>query len=222
MDHAQAPTNLGADIMQGHGDESGHPAYHADLTVGYGIEYIWRGRVTSIIGQGTTRSYKSIANWEEPIPSMRTLAKEAVKHVAARLGSRKYAMHKTNRVLQHCSLRDKTTTLEFLRCNPHPHGVSAGDRGDRLEEVLTERFLNRLVETRGVCILYTHLGKIDFGPGLPDLSKQALRRLAEYSNSNRILVTTTCRLLSLLHPNNSGVVEQSVRLPWKQLKFPAL
>ncbi|MFQ5415361.1 MAG: hypothetical protein ACE5E6_12965, partial [Phycisphaerae bacterium] len=37
--------------MRGHGDEVGHAAYHADLTIGSGVRYVWRGRVTSVVGQ---------------------------------------------------------------------------------------------------------------------------------------------------------------------------
>ena len=51
VDHGTAPTNFGQDIMRGHGDEPGHPAYHADLSAAHGIRYVWRGRVTSVTGQ---------------------------------------------------------------------------------------------------------------------------------------------------------------------------
>src|SRR4030042_2286275 len=52
VDHGDAVTNFGSDItVEGHGDEVGHPAYHADLTTHYGIKYVCGGRVTSITGQ---------------------------------------------------------------------------------------------------------------------------------------------------------------------------
>ncbi len=212
VDHAQAVTNFGADIMQGHGDERGHPAYHADLTLQYGIKYVWRGRVTSVIGQN--RPFRVLELISDLCPltsdlrssishlpsSLITVAKECSKQGLARCGSRKYALHAENSVLTGCSLRDGSNALEFLRCNPHWGGVSCGDRGDRIHEVLTPHFLDGLVERRAACILYTHLGKLSQGPDRCRFSRPvvgALRLLAQYHRSGKILVTSTRNLLDL-------------------------
>ena len=223
VDHSKAPTNFGSDIMRGHGDEPGHPAYHADLTLGFGIKYVWRGRVTSVVSQSVAAEVTRLnsgedaetsdglltssailsglgAIWtrEHPLASTRTLAKEASKNLFARCGYRKYAMHGPNRLAAPCSLRDGSQPIEFLRCNPHWGGVSCGDRGDRIHEVLTRDFLGRLVERQGACILYTHLGKLDRGQDKRRFSLavvKAFRLLAEYFHSGKILVTTTRRLL---------------------------
>lgn len=238
VDHAQAPTNFGADIMRGHGDEPGHPAYHADLTLQYGIKYVWRGRVTSVIGQnqpfsfrhlisdllapreagrsemGDGRSEEGSAISERPtsnshvatsssqlLASSRTVAKECGKQLLARCGNRKYAMHGLNQILAPCSLRDGQVSLEFLRCNPHWGGVSCGDRGDQIHEVLTRRFLDRLVERQGKCILYTHLGKLGerrHGGQLCPCAWATLRCLSDYRRSAQLVVTSTRRLLDHL------------------------
>ena len=201
VDHAQAVTNLGADIMQGHGDEPGHPAYHADLTLSYGIEHVWLGRVTSVIGQDRPFSLGGLFDAAHPLASTRTMAKESTKQILARAGSRKYALHRPNRVLGRCQLRDGRTTREFLRCNPHWGGVSCGDRGDKIHEVLTPTFLDRLVQRAAPCILYTHLGKLGEGENRRRFSPEvvsAFRLLAEYSHSGKIVVTTTRRLLDHL------------------------
>jgi hypothetical protein len=201
VDHARAPTNFGSDIMHGHGDEPGHPAYHADLTTAYGIEYVWRGRVTSIIGQNRPVSLGGIANWSHPIASARTLTKETAKHLLARAGSQKYALHARNSLLEYVELRDGRLVKEFLRCNPHWAGVSVRDRGDGIHEVLTDAFLKHLVKRGGACILYTHLGKLDRGEHQRRFSSAtiaALRLLADYSGRKKILVTTTVRLLGWL------------------------
>lgn len=214
VDHAQAPTNFGADIMCGHGDEVGHPAYHADLTAAFGIQYVWRGRVTSVIGQDQPFSFRNLAAdlWLgrssalrpassvlRPLSSAftcaRTIYKEGAKQTLARFGSRKYRLHRSNRTIRRAYLRDGRIVEEFLRCNPHPEGVSVGDRGDGIHEVLTGRFLDRLVQRRGTCILYTHLGKLGAARQLPAAAVQAFRGLAEYYRSGQILVTTTRRLL---------------------------
>jgi len=196
VDHGGTVTNFGFDIMQGHGDEVGHPAYHADLTLDYGIKYICRGRVTSITGQDIPARLSGIFNWRHPISSGQTLLKEAAKRGLARAGDAKYAMHLTNEILRPCVLRDGSRLYEFMRCNPHWGGVGACDQGRHIGDVLTGDVLNRLVERGGTCILYTHLGRID-DPEVPFNTKAvaAFCRLAEEFHGGRILVTTTRRLL---------------------------
>lgn len=196
VDHGTAATNFGADIMRGHGDEPGHEAYHADLTIDYGIQYVWRGRVTSVTGQDVPGCRMGIFHARHPLASGRTLLKEAVKQTLARAGDRKYAMHGRNETLRPAMLRDGRPVHEFMRCNPHWGGVSSCDQGRHTGEVLTDDFLTRLVERGGTCILYTHLGKID-DPSVPFNEKAvpAFRRLADEFHAGRILVTTTRRLL---------------------------
>ncbi|MDH3514699.1 MAG: hypothetical protein OEM83_07520, partial [Gammaproteobacteria bacterium] len=67
IDHGTAPTNFGSDIMQGHGDEPGSPVFHADLTCQHGVEYVWRGRVTSVIGQDARRRLGGLWNRRHPL-----------------------------------------------------------------------------------------------------------------------------------------------------------
>src|SRR4029450_214796 len=84
IDHAVAPSNFGADRMRGQGDVNGAPVYHADLTWAFGIRYVWRGRVTSVTGQGVRRRLSGIFNPRHPAASARTLAKEAAKGLVGR------------------------------------------------------------------------------------------------------------------------------------------
>ena len=196
VDHGTAPTNFGADIMQGHGDDPGHEAYHADLTIDHGIQYVWRGRVTSVTGQDITSDLRKILTLRHPMKSTRTLFKESAKRKLARKGNHKYAMHGPNETIRRTTLRDGNPVYEFMRCNPHWGGVSSCDQGRHIGDVLTDSFLNRLVERGGTCILYTHLGKID-DPTVPFSEKtvRAFNRLAKEFHEGRILVTTTRRLL---------------------------
>ncbi len=199
VDHAIAPTNFGADIMAGHGDEMGHEAYHADLTWQYGIRYVWRGRITSIIGQDVPVRLGGVWSGHLPIASTATVAREAVKHVVGRLGYPKYAMHGPNRVMRPAHLRDGTAVIEFMRSNPHAGGVSCGETGRRLGEVLTDRVLRRLIDREGVCLLYTHLGKgLSSDEPLPPASVNALRRLRAAQDAGKVLIATTRRVLDYL------------------------
>jgi hypothetical protein len=215
VDHAQAPTNFGADIMRGHGDEAGHPCYHADLTCGYGVEYVWRGRVTSVIGQNRRASLRGIASARHPIASAKTLLKEAVKRMSARLGRSKYSLHLPNRVLRPARLRDGQRVKEFLRCNPHWGGVSGVDTADGLAEVLTPAFLERLLARRASSIIYTHIGKCRTSRlPLPPPTIAALRLLAEYQRAGKICVTTTTRLLDWS--------SEPASTRWKSLVYPEI
>ena len=196
VDHAVAPTNFIADIMDGHGDEAGHPAYHADLTTAYGIRYVWRGLVTSVVGQEVPARLSGLWTLRHPIRSARTVSKEAVKQLLARRGHTKFGPHAGNRVLQTTALRDGWAVYEFLRANPYWGGVASGDTGRDIGAVLRPGMLHRLVRRGGVCLLYTHLGKCSspdrpFGPE----AVAGLRRLADEYQRGRILVTTSLRCL---------------------------
>lgn len=197
VDHGGAVTNFGSDIMQGRGDEVGHSAYHADLTIEYGVQFVWRGRITSVIGQDVPARLAGMLNWHHPILSSRTLLKEMAKRAHARCGDMVYAMHGSNAILRPVNLRDGRPVYEFMRCNPHYGGVSSCAQGTDIGEVLTQDMLNCLVDRQGTCILYTHLGKNIADVKIP-LNKDAvegLHRLAEAHRNKRILVTTTRRLL---------------------------
>jgi hypothetical protein len=196
VDHAVAPTNFGGDIMQGSGDLPGAPAYHADLTCDFGVRFVWRGRVTSVIGQDVRRRLRGLYRSRHPVASGQTVARELAKVVLARLGNRKYALHGPNEVLRPERLRDGRPVWEFLRANPHWAGVSCGETANGFASVVTESLLDRLVAREGVCLLYTHLGKVTsrqepFGAE----TRRALRLLARYRDEGRVLVTTTRRLL---------------------------
>ncbi len=196
IDHGTAVTNFDPDIMQGHGDEVGHSAYHADLTTDYGVQYVWRGRVTSVTGQDVPTRLTGIFDAAHPLASGRTLLKEGAKQHLARRGNTKYAMHGPNETLRPAVLRNGSRVFEFMRCNPHWGGVSSCDQGRHIGDVLTGDMFGRLVERSGTCVLYTHLGKID-DPDVPFDRKavEAFRGLAEEFRAGRILVTTTRRLL---------------------------
>lgn len=204
VDHGTAVTNFGPDIMQGQGDLPGTAAYHADLTWEYGIRYVWRGRVTSVIGQDAPRRWDGIGDWRHPMGTAKAMGKEAAKVLLARLGNEKYAMHGPNRVLRASALRDGRPVWEFLRCNPFWGGVGLGATADGLAEVLTERMLGALVKHGGACILYTHLGKVrDPRRPFDQRTVAAWRRLAEWSRGGRVLVTTTRRALGYLRARDA-------------------
>ncbi len=200
IDHGIAPSNFGRDIMKGKGDITDSEVYHADLTCGYGIKYVWRGRVTSIIGQDSKKKYQGIWNDKYPSTSAKTISKEFIKGCLASIGNSKYSMHGPNHVIQKTKLRSGQEVVEFIRANPHWGGVSCGETADGLAEVLNDSFLNSICHSNGFCVLYTHLGKFKKGgPPFSDNTIMALNLLASYSGAGKIMVTTTKRLLRYCH-----------------------
>jgi hypothetical protein len=196
IDHAVAPSNFGGDIMRGLGDVAGSPVYHADLTCAFGVEYVWRGRVTSVVGQDVRRSLRGIASGRHPIASGVTVAKEAAKGLLGRRGHAKYAPHAANEVLWKSSLRSGHAVTEFLRSNPSWAGISLYETADGFGRVVTDRFVDRLVGRGAACVLYTHLGKIRTKDrALTPETRVAFDRLARAFGAGELLVTTTRRLL---------------------------
>jgi hypothetical protein len=196
VDHAVAPSNFGVDIMQGQGDLEASDAYHADLTWQYGVRFVWLGRVTSVIGQNVKPTLAGVWRREHALASARTMAKELVKQRLGAAGHDKYRMHADNALMRPYKLRSGQPVWEFMRCNPHWGGVSGGDTGEGLGEVLHERVLDRLIEKRAACVLYTHLGKgRDRSSPLGERTLAGLRRLAALRDQGKLLVTSTAKLL---------------------------
>ena len=139
-----------------------------------------------------------IANWRHPLTSAKTVGKEITKHVLGRLGDAKYRLQAPNRVMGERQLRDGQILPEFIRCNPHFGGVSCCEKGRDIHHVLTPRLLDVLVKRQGICILYTHLGKLNNSRMFDPPAIEALRYLAEQMRLQRVLVTTTARLLDYL------------------------
>jgi hypothetical protein len=197
VDHGAVPSNFGADIMRGSGDVPGSDSFHADLTCTHGVQFVWRGRVTSAIGQGTPRRLGGIFTVRHAVASARTLLKEHLKGLLGRAGRERYAPHAANDTVWPVRLRSGHLVTEFIRSNPSWGGVSHNDTGRGIGDVLTDAMLDRLEQREGTMILYTHLGKTGaVGALLPDSARLGFARLARRFREGRILVASTRRVLS--------------------------
>ena len=209
IDHARAPTNLGKDIMEGHGDDPEHEAYHFDLTYAHGVRFVWRGRITSFPVY-THLGLQRIFYLKHPVKSFRTMTKEMAKVALSRLGYDKYRMHSLNSILWPLVLRDGTKVYEFIRSNPHWGGVDSATDAKGIGQILTETMLRYLTEKQGITILYTHLGKIRATKRIFDSSTvQAFERLASAQKSGDIQVTTTRRLLGYCRTSREANIRYS-------------
>ncbi len=204
VDHATARTNFGSDIMQGFGDQPESDAYHADLTLAYGVRHAWTGRVTSIPGQDSAANVLDVVDLDSIPRSTITAGKEATKILLGRCGHRKYGMHRLNGLTRKTLLRDGATIREFIRSNPNPGGVSCGDNAVGIGQALRKSVLKTLVDTQSRSIFYTHLGKkIDARTGFCQETREAFERLADLFASGDVLVTTTTRLLEYAEAQDS-------------------
>ena len=196
VDHAVATTNFGPDIMQGSGDVPGSDAYHSDLTIAQGVRYVWLGRVSSCIGQDVPYSVSTGLSQSVDFRAIGNALRDGAKYCLGSAGVTKYALHDGNRLTRKYQLRDGQWVTEFMRCNPHPHGVSVGDDAQGFGYALSKRIIQRLVDREGWCILYTHIGKRVGNPELlPRQTRDSLEFLAERYQQGDILVTSTKRLL---------------------------
>jgi hypothetical protein len=200
-DHAQAPTNLGDYQTRGQGCRPGRPAYCSDLLEAFGVNYVWRGQVTGLIGQERSAlHFRSLAGrWQKP-GHMLSAAKEISKVTLSALGNSRYSMHFPNRVLQPLHLADGSRFFEVLRCNAFPGGIPDGDSANAIPDVLSPHVLNALIAKRGVMIVYTHLGRRM--PRRDERSSEAIHEAfahLEYrQSSGEVLVLSTARLLDYL------------------------
>jgi len=83
VDHDKSKSNFGDDVTFGLGDHPDSKAYHADLTLNYGIKFVWLGRVTMIVGQSdaiTLETFTSIFDSDHPLYSLINISKEIAKN----------------------------------------------------------------------------------------------------------------------------------------------
>jgi len=199
VDHAETPDNLGDDCTFGLGDHPRSTAYHSDLTLAYGIKFVWLGRVTTVIGQSvpiTLKTFFSVYDSRHPVDSFINMIKEFAKNVLAVFGNIKYAMHKNNDLMRITKLDDGQKVYEFSRFDNHWKGVAEGATSKRLAYVISQRTLERLKKVGGYMIVYTHLGlNSDCSQMIAKETQIALRDLASEYETGNIYITTTSKLL---------------------------
>lgn len=200
IDHDRSMSNLGDDVTFGLGDHPDSKAYHADLTLNYGIKFVWLGRVTMIVGQSapvTWEGFAVIFDKDHAIHSSISICKEIAKNAMGVFGSKKYAMHKDNDLLRIVKLDDGNKVYEFTRFDDYWKGVGTGATNKRLAYALSGRTLNHLKDTEGYMVVYTHFGKnSDCMEFICKETQSALRNLAKEFKEGNIYVTTTSKLLS--------------------------
>ena len=200
IDHDHVINNLGDDVNSGLGAHPSSNAYHADLTLHYGIKFACLGRLTMIVGQATQitpEAFTSIYDPDHPLHSVRNIIKEFAKNVLANFGYPKYSMHKENDLVKVTELADGQKVFEFMRFIDYWKGIPTGADSRGLSYSLSKRNLERLKENHGYMIAYTHLGKnADCAQYICEETQNTLRNLANEYRAGNIFVFSTSKLLN--------------------------
>ena len=180
------------------------PEYHADLIKEFGIKFYWIDELTSIIGQ--ERKF-SIFEYFLNLQSLSLKKKWAYIGIAllARplrrssfflrkledlLGKRFVAALQKNQLLRVRTLKDGQRILSFVRYGDHTLATPG-----KLENILNDDVLQKLIKKEGYMILYTHLGKINCDNKNKTAIKNAFEKVKSYSERKKILVCKTSDLL---------------------------
>lgn len=199
IDHRRERSNIGEHRTKGDGNNILSPCYHVDLTIAYGIRFVWLGALTPIIGQSCRHyfGFLSLFNPRFPISSSRKLIREVIKRLLGILGYNKCRIYATNDLVCPRNLGNGLKVYEFKRFYNHPDGFHNVDDLKGLGTMLSKKTLQKLKDSEGYMIVYTHFGKnFDCSQLIPQQTQRSLRNLAsEYKNGN-IYVTTTFKLLN--------------------------
>lgn len=202
INHDRSPSNLGRWFSSNLGDDPKSDQYHADVTIPYGIQFVWTGSTTCIVGQDVPISFKTFLNIYDsryPIKTLRNMMKAFGKYLLSLfdLCDSKYSMYKDNRLVRLTALTDGQKIFEFTRYDIHPDGIGRGADSKGIAVNLSPRVLDRLIHNQGYAILYTHLGKNRNCFSFIDSSAvKAFRYLEKRHQEGDIYVTTTSRLLN--------------------------
>ena len=202
VNHARANSDLGRWFPKSYlGDNKASIFYHSDITIPYGIKYVWLGSSTWIIGQATPitpNTFLGGYDSEHSLKSIVNILKALSKHFMGIFGIRKsrYAMHASNDLVKPVTLDDGRRVYQFMRYDHHFDGIGLGTTSKTMAYNLSEGVFRQLKKVNGYAILYTHFGKNSDCPQVIDEATQrSLRRLAYEYRNGKIYVTTQAKLL---------------------------
>ena len=178
--------------------------YHTDLSKKYGVRFYWPMIVTPVVGQNRKIGWGDIL-------SDRSNRKRLIINRLAYFFLKLIPQHY---IEKQAFLSGKIRRLELLFENPliFSKTLPSGDKvycfqrygdwfnngADSLGVILSERKLNKLIESNGSSIVYVHIGRKagSCADILPKISIKALKELSFRYQEGEIYVTTTSRLLT--------------------------
>jgi len=173
-----------------YGDDPTHPCYHTDLLSEIGLEFIWTGKVTHVIGQNGRKNFSVLSK----LFIQKILKKTKYQHVKDPI------YDDDNNLIRPLLLRDGNKIWEFIRfINPWGNAGEL-DLYEFVDQINTKN-LKRLIKNQGFMILYTHFNENLFTE-IPIKLKHYLNILKKMVNRKEILMGTTSRILKYLEVSN--------------------
>lgn len=163
------------------GDNPGAIEYHTDLTIPFGIKFLWRGQVTHCIGQNGDFSFINFA--------------KMVYEYFQDLLDREIDYTHNNSLVHIHTLEDGQKVFEFVRYI-NPRGKYSLAHEEYIKYQLGPKVIDELIGDKGYLIFYTHLGTNKHQPYLSSPTLDALRYIKKKNDEGKLLVTTTSKLLN--------------------------
>jgi hypothetical protein len=187
-------------FQQASGDLTPVEEYHTDMTLAYGIVFIWVDEVTDVIGQDRRYSiYDYLCDMKRRYgrelairAGMRVCVDAVKKKIRRDLVLPHYTQN--NDLLRIQKLRDGEMIFTFQRFLPERRW--GRDFGDDLRYTFSKVTMDTLEKNGGFMVAYVHLGKKRIPEILSAETVECLRELKERFKQRTIWVTTTSKLLT--------------------------
>ena len=183
IDHGgkESTNNIG-NIYYYLGDNPECKEYHSDLTLSYGIKFLWWGHVTHCIGQD---GKFSLVN----------KFKQIVEYFQDLLFHPEYKFYHDNKLVHIAILNDGQKIFDFVRfINPLGYYDTADEQF--LINQIGPKVIDKLIHNEGYLIHYTHLGANQGKPHLTEPTRKAFHYIKQKYDEGELFVTTTSKLLN--------------------------
>jgi len=170
--------------------------YHADITIPYGMKFLWVTELTRIVGQDRKVELSDLVHydWKSPIKTDKEIIKAYVGEITIS------TINSGNKLLRIYELDDGQLVYIFKRFNNYQGNIWKGASLKYLKNQISKDVLEKLKNKEGYMIVYNHLTEDDL---LDKDTISALRYLANENKKGEIYISTTYKLLNynLIHNN---------------------
>ncbi|MBC8526671.1 MAG: hypothetical protein ISS28_05695 [Candidatus Cloacimonetes bacterium] len=183
IDHGgKENTNNIGNIYYYLGDNPECKEYHTDLTLSYGIKFLWWGQVTHCIGQdGKFSPFNQI--------------KQIVEFFQDRIFHPEYEYYHDNKLVHITTLNNGQKIFEFVRFINLLGYYDIADEQFLINQI-GPKVIDKLIHNEGYLLHYTHLGANQGEPYLTASTLKALYYIKQMYDDGELFVTTTSKLLN--------------------------
>ena len=173
-----------------YGDDPTHSCYHTDLLSESGLEFIWTGKVTHIIGQNGRENFSILSK----LLLQKIMKKLKYQHVKDPI------YDDDNNLIKPLLLRDGNKKWEFIRFINSWGNAGELDFYEFASQMKVQN-LKRLIKNQGFMVLYTHFND-NLCAKIPMELNKCLSFLKKMVNRKEILMGTTSRILKYWEISN--------------------